>query len=102
MPHDIVIVTDALSAGLFALTDLSVRVVEPPVAEDVIRAEATDPQRRIVFVTETVAPPVERVFDLQQRAEAVIVLIPGCGATKNLGERMIDMLQESVIGHNGT
>jgi vacuolar-type H+-ATPase subunit F/Vma7 len=102
MLHDIVILTDALSAGLFELTDLEVRRIEPGAAEDAIRAEAARPDRRIVFVTETVAPPAERILELQQGAEVVIVMIPGCGESMNAGRRMLDLLQDSVIGHNGT
>jgi vacuolar-type H+-ATPase subunit F/Vma7 len=102
MPHDIVIVTDALSARLFELTDLEVRRVEPGAAEDLIRKEAARPDRRIVFVTETVAPQPERMLELQQRTDAVIAVIPGCGGSKNLGERMIELLQDSVLGHNAT
>jgi hypothetical protein len=102
MQRDIVILADAMSAGLFGLTDLDILVVTHDICEEAILREAARPERRIVFVTEPIAPPADRLLELQQEVEAVLAVIPGCGASNKLGERMIEMLQDSVIGHNGT
>ncbi len=98
MPN-IVILADPLSAAVFMLTDFHVRVVRETDAAPYVLQEILSEHHEIVFVTETLAASLQQpIREAQEQGGTIITVIPGVGASRQLGKEMLTSLKRSVIG----
>ena len=97
--HSIMILADPLSAAVFMLTDFHVRAVRETDSAPYILQEVLSEGHDIVFVTETLAGSLrQQIREVQKQAGTLITVIPGVGASRQLGKEMLTSLRRSVIG----
>lgn len=97
--HKIMVLADPLSAALFMLTDFEVVAVQEPDTVPHLLQEVLSRKYEIVFITEVLAAPLrQQLREAQETTDTILTVIPGAGASGQIGKEMLLALKKSVVG----